>query len=96
MNNIAVDEIWNKINIVKYKYYKPLCFQICENTENQNNWGKESNMFYQLLCKLFIQFCYFLKLNKKVQPGYSIMNILGYIPFILIIVIVSYLLLQVL
>lgn len=75
------DLIWNKFNIIKYKYYKPLCFQLYTYTENLKNW-KLSNIAY-----LFIKL---VRLNKHHQPGFTILNILGNIPFIIFIICISY------
>jgi hypothetical protein len=74
------DLYWNKIEIIKYKYYKPLCFQTFPVTSSQKDWE---------LPKWFLQFAIFsikiLKLDVSYQPGFSILNIIGYIPFILFI-----------
>ncbi len=71
-NNIKIqnDLFWNKLNIIKYTYYKPICFQIYHLTENRKNWklSKVSNFFINLL-----------QLNKKHQPGFTIITILNYI-----------------
>ena len=32
--NVAVDEIWANLSIIKYKYYKPICFQSHYMTDN--------------------------------------------------------------
>ena len=66
----ANDMIWNNLNIIKYNYYKPLCFQLFENTENRNNWIAKDIVIYILEL---------LKLHKSHDPGYSIFNITSYV-----------------
>ena len=34
------DSFWQKSVYSKYGYYKPLCFQLCPETENMKQWGK--------------------------------------------------------
>ena len=80
------DLYWNKINIIKYKYYKPLCFQTFPTGENQNNWEIPK---WFLKCAIF--FIKLLKIDTMYQPGFTILNILGYIPCTLFIVITIYL-----
>ena len=66
----ANDTIWNNLNIIKYNYYKPLCFQLFEDTENRNNW----------IAKDIIVYIYeLLKLHKSHNPGYFIFNIISHI-----------------
>jgi len=73
------DLYWNKINIIKYKYYKPLCFQIFPTTASQKDW---------VVPKWFLKFAIFsikiLKLDKHYQPGFTILNIMGYLPLIIL------------
>ena len=80
------DLYWNKIEIIKYKYIVPLCFQTFPITDNQANWE---------IPQWFIKFAIFsikiLKLDKMHQPGYNILNIMGYIPFIILLVLLIYL-----
>lgn len=64
------DSIWNMHNIIKYKYYKPICFQTFPMTENIQNWS---------LSKLAIFFINMINLDKCHQPGYTVLNILSYI-----------------
>ena len=73
------DMFWNKFNIIKYKYYKPICFQIFEETDNCINW-KFSNIGL-----------YFIKLfgiNKSHKTGFYILNQLFYFLTLLIIIII--------
>jgi hypothetical protein len=64
------DHIWSELSILKYIYYKPLCFQLCENTENRKNW---------LFSKYIVKIIDYLKLEKYHYPGFTILNILSLI-----------------
>ncbi len=77
---IANDLLWNDINIIKYTYYKPLCFQILMPTENRNTWAGS----------IFIPFIEFLKIDKFHYPGFTILNILSYlVSFIIILIFIK-------
>ncbi len=71
-NNIKTsnDLYWNKLNIIKYSYYKSLCYQLFVKTENRQTWK-----FIEVL----VYFIDLLQLDKTHQPGYSIGNIFNYI-----------------
>ena len=94
MNDRGVDEVWNNIKIIKYKYYKPLCYQIFSQTENQTNWASNSNVIFKLFCNFFIKIINILQLNKKIKPGFTIMNIFGYIPFIIVVFVIIFIFIQ--
>jgi hypothetical protein len=64
------DLIWNDLSIIKYSYYKQLCFQLFEQTPNRENW---------FLSKYLIQLHSLLKLDKYHQPGYKLLNIVSFI-----------------
>jgi GR25 family glycosyltransferase involved in LPS biosynthesis len=64
------DITWNELSVIKYTYYKPLCFQLFENTENIQNW--ESYDYIKPIIK-------FLRLDKEHRFGFNIANILSYI-----------------
>lgn len=68
--DMMCDNIWNKLDILKFKYYKPICFQIFPITENIKNWP---------FSKFAIWFINLVKLNKTHKPGFTILNILGYV-----------------
>ncbi len=71
------DNIWNKLDILKFKYYKPICFQTFPITENIKNWP---------FSKLAIFFINILNLDKLHKPGFTLLNIFSYIvPFIILI-----------
>ena len=69
------DNIWNDINIIKYTYYKAICFQTFPLTENIKNWPAS---------KLAIFFINLVSLDKRHQPGFNIMYIINILPFIII------------
>lgn len=63
-------DIWfNKILDKKFFYYKPLCYQKFSYTENSNKW--QTNFVRRFLN--------LLKLDKKVQPGWTILYLTFYI-----------------
>ena len=37
--NCMYDYIWNDADVVKYKYVKPICFQVFAASENKKNWS---------------------------------------------------------
>ena len=75
----SYDVIWNNINIIKYKYYKPLCYQLFIKTDNSQLWpGGE--LTYSII-KL-------LNMNKHHQPGFNICNYGTYLFYIIIIIII--------
>lgn len=73
----ANDFIWNNFNIIKYNYYKPLCFQLFTDTENSSTWP--------LIGKIFIPFMNYIKMDKTHRPGFDIFNIASYISSFIII-----------
>jgi hypothetical protein len=68
--NIQNDLFWNKLDIIKYTYYKPICFQLYIKTENRQNWK---------LVKVAEFFINILKLDVAHRPGYIIGPIAMYI-----------------
>ena len=83
-NNIitcAYDEYWNKFNIIKYKYYKPICFQLFVETENRKSWPVAN--FTINLVKL-------LNMDNSHKPGFYIINYVSYIIlFIFLIILIK-------
>ncbi len=75
--DMMCDNIWNSLDILKFKYYKPICFQLFPITENIKNWP---------LSNLAIFFINILKLDKMHRPGFTILNIFGYIISFIILV----------
>ena len=79
-----------QIHSRRYTYYKPLCHQTFPLTENRKTWF-ESSLFLLIID-------YVLKifgLNKNVEPGYTIFNIISkfmlFISFLFIVYLVAYL-----
>jgi hypothetical protein len=64
------DISWNDLSVIKYAYYKPLCFQLFKKTDNRDNWD-----FSNLITKLIE----LINLDKYYQPGYKIINIISYV-----------------
>jgi hypothetical protein len=57
----------------KYTYYKCLCYQLFPETENSKKWGGSNPIAYFLMSTCGRKIIKLLKLDKKVEPGYSIM-----------------------
>ena len=74
------DMIWNNINIIKYKYYRPLSYQLFPVTENQKHW---INIFFKYSIMIF-------KLDKYYFPGYMMFNILLYVIIIITLIILCF------
>ncbi len=86
----GADGVWNDLSIIKYSYYKPLCFQLCEETENRNtSWGKLCN-FINILPEIVK----LLKLDKKYQPGFMICNIISFLISLLLFIFIYYCLIK--
>ena len=81
---VAYDEYWNNIFIIKYKYYKPLCFQLFVETENRKKWPFAN--FAIIMVKL-------LKMDETHKPGFTILTILPYILLIILILLILILIL---
>ena len=64
------DMLWLELNLIKYTYYKPLCFKIFSNVENKKN----SN-----LKNIFLKMYEIFNLHKTHNPGYMIFNIISLI-----------------
>lgn len=59
-------------------YYKPLCYQLFPETENQRNWNNiiESPL-WNLLTKITIIILKSIKLDKQIEPGTSFFYLLS-------------------
>jgi hypothetical protein len=69
-------DLFRSINFIGYNilYYKPLCYQLFPKTDNSLNWGNFgpiNKTFYFLGQQLF-NLLQLFRLNKNVEPGYSI------------------------
>jgi len=77
----------------KYIYYKCLCYQLVTETENSQYWCNSDPILY-FLAKIFIYLYKKLKLDKQVEPGYSILygfskSIIFILAIIIILIIIS-------
>ena len=80
-NDYHIDNILS-ISNEKYKYYKPLVYQLFPATENQKNWGGKGK-FSKLLNKINLSLqIYFLKIDRQLEPGWTILYIIPYIQWI--------------
>ena len=73
----------------KYVYYTPLCYQLFPITENSVNWGMEHSVlqFLSYFVKPIMRGC---KLDKQVEPGYSLFYLFSKILGICLVFIVVY------
>lgn len=74
-----MDAIYIKESSKYYMYYKPLCYQKVEETENMDTWTKSNNKIIKNFLYIRIFFLRLLQLDKKTQPGYDIVYIYNYI-----------------
>jgi hypothetical protein len=80
-------DVYLNLNFKRYIYYKPLCYQLFPETENSKNC---INSFYITKPLLNILFNIFkiLKLDKQIDPGYTIMyNFSIYLFYIIVLII---------
>lgn len=79
----------------RFIYYTPLCYQICDNSENSRN-PKFDNK-YAALASEVVKYCNYniifriLGLDKNPEPGYSIFYFYSKIIFYLVLVFLIYL-----
>ncbi len=78
---------WN----YNYIYYKPLCYQLIISTDNQKTWGGENNIF-SFLAIIIISIYNYLKLNYKIEPGYTIFYVISKMLFYILLLIIYYIL----
>lgn len=76
-------------SIKQYIYKEPLCYQLFPETENQNNWGN-GNIFLIVISHLLIKYLRFLRLDKQVEPGYSISYNIGLLFAFILVCLVLY------
>ena len=81
----------------KYKcftYYKPICYQLVEETENQLSWGKiytKNDKINKFLSKTVVNIVKLTGVDKKPEPTFSIINILSRIhPMIFIFIFIYF------
>ena len=70
---------WNN-----YIYYTPLCYQLFTDTDNSRHWGINSPILYILgyLMKIIIKI---FRLDKSIEPGYTLFYIMSKILFLILI-----------
>lgn len=87
--NISDWDVYNNmVYINRYAYYKPLCYQLVEETENSKYWG--ANEFFSLpsvfmanILKIIFKM---LQLDKSPEPGFSFLYFLSKIVFLILVV----------
>lgn len=75
----------------RYCYYKPLCYQLFNETENSNYWAMNTRFKYIMKYILILTKYLFrmLKMDKQPEPGFSYFYIFGkIIPFIIILFVI--------
>jgi len=75
-------------NIEAYRYYKPLVYQTLPSTDNQkNSWNKTMGNFLSSISLFMIKL---LKLDTRLEPGYTIIYFAPYIIYIIIALMIIY------
>lgn len=88
------DILSTKLKGIKcYGYYKPLIYQTFPITESQINGGWDEEIKSKFLLYLALKIIKILKLDKQIQPGYTIMYSGSYL-FYLVILVVLYIILK--
>jgi hypothetical protein len=86
-NNVNDWDIYMNMNMNRYMYYKPLCYQLFPNTENSKNW---------INGKFYLGILQFFNLDRTPEPGtsyiYILAKIFSFILFLFIILIIYILL----
>lgn len=73
----------------RYCYYKPLCYQLFEVTDNSKYWGKNNNIIIEKILLIGVNIIKYLhklfKMNIIPEPGFSYFYIFGKLfPFLII------------
>lgn len=71
-------DVYNFLFSVRYGYHTPLCYQLFPETENSNVWKKNAGIIVSIIICI-------LNVDKKVEPGYTIMYAISLIVFYLFI-----------
>jgi hypothetical protein len=84
---LGIDFIPSQINNLEvYRYYKPLIYQKFPETENQTNgWKNQMGNFIAIISIFFIKL---LRLDKNIEPGYTIFYIFPYIIYFLLLLLI--------
>jgi len=67
-----------------YIYYTPVCYQLFPDTDNSHNWGIHNPILY-ILCHLFKIVLKIFRLDKSIEPGYTIFYIVSKLLFFVLI-----------
>lgn len=78
-SNGHMDSIYHHGNYKYHIYYKPLCYQIFPETDNQNTWDEGLDIFSRLCLSLHLNFMKAIQLDKYPQPGFDIYYLCSYI-----------------
>jgi len=71
-NTINDWDVYINLLTANYIYYKPLCYQLFNQTENRNNWGNFNTVVYYLSQYILVGIVKLFGIDKNVEPGYSI------------------------
>lgn len=89
---------WDVLNNVysanRYAYYRPLCYQIFENTENSRNWGS-FNIIFKFLAVIIKYIFSLLQLDKNIEPGYSILYAFSKLLFLILVILAVYIVIKI-
>ena len=77
------DQLWNDISLIKYSYYKPICFQLFPITENCKNWS--SYWYASYLIKI-------TKLDKSHKSYYKLTSFFTFTSYLIILFVLYYIL----
>ena len=75
----------NSCRYARYMYYRPICYQLVPETENQREWYNPGGIAD--LLKLWMRI---LGIDKEVEPGYSICYLLSFLFFFIILMFFIY------
>jgi 3',5'-cyclic AMP phosphodiesterase CpdA len=70
--NILDWDLQSLLSMNKFCYYKPLCYQLFGETENNKQWGDFNIIIYYLLF-IFKYIYKLIKIDKQPEPGYFIL-----------------------
>jgi len=73
----------SNLKVDRFTYYKPLCYQTFPLTENRKTWIASEVPFSQIFLYIIDIVLRALNLNKDVEPGYTIFNIMSKLLFLI-------------
>ena len=83
-NETDWDHVMAKLSLYRYGYYKPLCYQLIPETENQKTWFNTT----PILRYCVINFFKTLKLDTQTEPGYGFFYVFSEVTFTLILLLI--------